>query len=57
MEGWRVATLLFMDKFLFKFYFVVTAIFLWSLMHNRPYDEPDADDFEEEWSDDENDDT
>ena len=46
-----------MDKFLFKFYFVVTAIFLWSMMHNRPYAEPDADDFEEEWSDEENDDT
>lgn len=46
-------------RFLFKFYFITTAVFLWSLMHNRLYvePEPDDDDYEEEWSDDEYDDT
>lgn len=46
-----------MEKFLLKFYFVTTAVFLWSLMHNRLYEEPEPDDFEEEWSDEEDDDT
>ena len=46
-----------MDKFLFKFYFITTAVFLLSLMHNRPYNQYDEDDYEEEWSDEEDDDT
>ena len=44
-------------RFLFKFYFITTAVFLWSLMHNRLYEDPEQDDYEEEWRDEEDDDT